>query len=303
MNPFTMQRLTLFACSALFALGLSAQKQNKTKDGYALSWDKEITAITDTIRSDSMKVVATQVPVYEVRPSQLASLLKTVLPGASLKESRGLYRALAVSYPDVSAAPVDLVATMKEDKKAGVTRMALGFLQGGAPLPGDAAQQQAAVRDLAVKLNKAVVQQQVTKWEQELTKAAKSAESARASQDKAHKKASDASADVQKTSEKKSKVQREIANNQADIARLEQRWQASQEAKDLQKLTKMRSTLAKNEQKLAGLMNDESKAQKTLNKRQDAVPNAAKERNASEDRQQEIQRTVDALKRKLENIR
>ena len=115
-------------------------------------------------------------------------------------------------------------------------------------------------------------------------------------------KASDASANLQKTTAKKSKVQTDIANNQADISRLELRWQTSQDAKDLKKLTKMRSTLAKNEKKLADLMADESKQQKTLNKRQDSVPDAAKDRLKTEDAQQETQRTVDALKRKLDAI-
>ncbi|HEY0977198.1 MAG TPA: hypothetical protein VGE21_06985 [Flavobacteriales bacterium] len=73
-----MSRILLLSLSAAFAL--SAFAQNKTKEGYSLSWDRTITTGTDSIAYGSIQVPATTVPVYEARPSDLSGLLKTALP-------------------------------------------------------------------------------------------------------------------------------------------------------------------------------------------------------------------------------
>lgn len=295
-----MCRTLLLSLSAAFAL--SAFAQNKTKEGYSLSWDRTITTGTDSIAYGSIQVPATTVPVYEARPSDLSGLLKTALPMATFKEAGEVMTANTVTLPNITG-PVDLVATTKEDKKGGFTTLAFGMMQNGVPLAVDQSTQQNVVRDLGVKLNKAVVQKQLDTWQGKLEKAGKQQAGAEADKDKANAKVSKANAELEKTVAKRSSLQREIANNQADIARQDVRWQTSQNPKDLKKLTKLREQLAKNEKKLADTMADETKQTKTANKRQDELPGAMKDHDKVAEGKAEVQRTVDALKAKLDNIR
>lgn len=296
-----MQRTTLLTLAAL--IGLSAIAQNRTKYGYALTWDKEITTGTDSIPNGVMKVPATTFPVYEAEPKDVASLLKTVIPGASFKSKGDVYTALGASVPAVSASPLDLLATFTQNKKGGFTTVALGMLQNGAPLQGDAGFQQALVRNIGVQLNKAVVQRQLDKWTKNSGKAAKEVDSAKKDKDKAAAKVKDAEKSLEKNAASKAKLEKEIANNKADVIRQEERWKVSQDAKSLDKLTKLRGKQLKNETKLSDLLGDQAKMQKSLEQRQRAQPDAEKDQDKSEDAQKEVQRTVDALKQKLESIK
>ncbi|MFT3884128.1 MAG: hypothetical protein QM724_01485 [Flavobacteriales bacterium] len=292
-----MQRFSLLALSLM--LGLGAFAQSKTKEGYALNWNKEIDRDRGYGADRSAEVGGTQVPIYEARPSDVATLLRTVIPGASFKENKGVQTATGVSLPALSAAPLDVLATMSEDKKAGLTRLTMGFTQNGTALPAN----EAVVRDLAVKLNKAVVQQQVDVWQGKLDKAAKQQQSAQASQEKATEKVNKANSALEKTISRRGELQREISNIQADITRQDTRWQTSQNPKDLKKLTKLREKLAKTEKKLADTMTDETKQTKTANKRQEDMPGVAKDQQRTTESKEEVQRTVDALKQKLDSIR
>jgi hypothetical protein len=284
-------------------LSFGVQAQNKTKDGFLMSWDKEVVTGNDSIPGGSLKVPAFTVPVYEARPSDVMDHLKTVLPMATFKESAGILSANAVNLPEVATGPVDILARVTENKKGGYTTLALAMLQNGVPVVGDASVQRSTVRDIGVKLNKAVVQEQLATWENKLTKAGERHEDAKADREKAQGKVVDANADLEKAVSKRGTLQKDIANIQADITRQEVRWQTSQNPKDLKKLTKLREKLSKSEKKLADAMADESKTQKSVNKRQEAVPDAMKDNEKLAQDKESVQRTVDALKRKLDNIR
>lgn len=295
-----MQRSVLLAIAAAFALGLSAQ--NKTKDGHALSWSNDVHTGNDTITSGLVKVPATTVPVYEARPKELITLLKSALPMAAFKEEANLLTANAVNLPSVDG-PVDILAKATEDKKGGFTSVAISFLQNGNPFGTENSVANGLAREIGVKLNKAVVQQQLAPWEDKLAKAGKQHESAAADKAKVQEKADKASADLQKTVSKREDLKKDIANLQNDIARQDAKWQTSQDAKDLKKLTKLREKLAKSEKSLASTLVNESKQQKANEKRQDAIPNAVKDESKRSESLDEVKQTVDALRKKLEDIK
>ncbi len=295
-----MQRIVSLSLSVVITL--SAFAQNKTKEGYSLSWDKEIVTGHDTILSGAVKVPAATVPVYEARTNEVADLLKKALPMASFKESGGVYTANAVNLSTTMPA-VDVLATAKDDKKGGFTSMAFAFLQNGVPVSGDAGVLASTARELGVKMNKAVAQKQLDVWQGKLDKAVKEQQSVQADKEKATEKVNKANDDLGKTVKKRGDLQREISNTQADITRQETRWATSQDPKDLKKLTKLKEKQTKSEKKLADAMAQEAKQTKTANKRQDELPDAHKDHEKVTESKEEVQRTVDALRQKLDSIR
>lgn len=298
----TIQRTLSLICAAA-ALSASLHAQDKLKDGTSLTWDQTVGVGQDQLMNDTVMVPARTVPVYEASDSQVEKLLEQVIPGSSFKKQGKLLRASDVMMPSASASPVQLLASIDRDKKANMSTLKLAFLQGGAPLVANDASLNEAVRDLGVKLNKAVVQEQIDDWKKQLDKAGNKAESATKASDKTQGRLNKSQAKVAKASKKKGQLQSEHAILQKEIDLQNAKWMLSQSPKDLKKLTKAREKITKNESKMADAMEDEADAQKDLAKYTDALPDAQKTEEAKAATQAEIQRTVDALQRKKENIR
>ncbi len=298
-----MKTRSIFAAIAVsMALPLSLCAQNALKDGTSLAWDKEITVTPDSIGNNGVAVPAFTVPVYESNASQVTSLLKTVIPGASFKKQGDLLKAAGASFGNTGI-PMDLLARVVQDKKAGMSKLSLAFLQPGTGNVVENPALQAAVREAGVGLNKGVVQAQVDEWRKKLDKAGSKTAGATKDQDKVQGKLNKAQAQLQKTAKEKSKLQNEHAILQKEIDLENQKWTLSQNPKDLKRLTKARTKITKNESKMAKVMDTEASAQKDLSKSTESLPDAQKAKEQKVSAQAEVQRTVDALQRKLESIR
>ena len=293
---------TLPALVFVLASSATLQAQTALKDGTSLQWDKQINVGADSLRNDSVTVPAFSVPVYEAGASQVADLLKKAIPGASFKKQGDLLKAAGASFASTGS-PMDVLAKVVQDKKAGVSNLSLAFLQPGTSNPVQSTAMQAAVRELGVGLNKSVVQAQVDEWKKKLGKADSKTASATKDQDKAQGKLNKAQAQLEKTAKEKSKLQNEHAILQKEIDLENQKWTLSQDPKDLKRLTKARAKIQKNEAKMAKEMDTEAKTQKDLTKSSESLPEAQKAKEAKAAAQAEVQRTVDALQRKLESIR
>ncbi len=290
------------AIALVLAGSTALRAQTALKDGTLLQWDKQINVGADSLRNDSVNVPALNVPVYEASASQVVDLLKKAIPGAAFKKQGDVLKAAGASFA-ATGSPMDVLAKVVQDKKAGVSNLSLAFLQPGTSNPVQSTALQAAVRELGVGLNKSVVQAQVDEWKKKLGKADSKTESATKDQDKAQGKLNKAQAQLEKTAKEKSKLQNEHAILQKEIDLENQKWTLSQDPKDLKRLTKARAKIQKNEAKMAKVMDTEAKTQKDLTKSSESLPEAQKAKEAKAAAQAEVQRTVDALQRKLESIR
>ncbi len=297
-----IQRTLSLLCAAA-ALSATLHAQDKLKDGTSLTWNKTIGVGQDSLMNDTVMVPARTVPIYEADDPQVAKLLEKVIPGSSFKKQGKLLSASDVVFPSASDSPVQLLASIERNKKENLSLLKLAFLQAGAPLVGNDAKLNEALRDLGVKLNKAVVQEQIDDWNKQLDKAGSKAESATKASDKTQGKLNKSQSKVAKASKERSKLQGDHAVLQKEIDLLNQKWTLSQDPKDLKKLTKARGKITKNESKMAKAMKAEADAQKDVSKYTEALPDAQKTEQAKAATQAEVQRTVDALQRKMENIR
>lgn len=296
-------RRSLLVLPFALALAMGSTAQNTLKDGTTLVWDKVIAVGADSLRNDSVNVPAFSVPVHEASAKQVSALLKTVLPGASFRKQGRLMKATGVTFAAAGSAPVDVLARVTQNKKQRLSTLSLAFLNSGTSTPVGNPALSPAVRDLGVQLNKAVVQQQVDAWTKKLGKAHGKTESAAKSRDKARKKLNKAQSQVEKNAKERSKLQNERAIMQREIDLYNEKWMLGQDPKDLKKLTKARSRITKNEARMAKLMANEAKAQRELSKTSSNLPDVQQEQDAKAAARNEVQRTVDALQRKLENIR
>lgn len=298
----TIQRTLILLCTAA-VLSATLHAQDKLKDGTSLTWDKTIGVGQDSLLNDTVMVPARTVPVYEADESQVAKVLGKAIPGASFKKQGKLLSASDVSLPSASTSPVQLLASIERNRKENLSTLKLAFLQDGKALTANDAQLNAAVREIGVNLNKAVVQDQLDGWTKQLDKAGSKAESASKASDKTQGKLNKSQSKVAKASKERSKLQGEHAVLQKEIDLQNQKWTLSQDPKDLKKLTKARAKITKNESNMAKAMKTESDAQKEVSKYTSALPDAQKTEQAKAATQAEVQRTVDALQRKMESIR
>ena len=292
-----------FLVPMVLAFTTATFAQNTLKDGTSLVWDKQINVVKETLVTDSATLPAYTVAVYEVKASQVPGLLKTEMQGATFKKQGKMLKAAGASVSSASASPVDILGKVTENKKQKFSTLTLAFVSPGTTTPLENPDIEAAMRDLSVRMNRAVVQEQLNTWTKKLGKADSKAQSAGKTQDKAQSKLNKAQSQLEKTSREKSKLHNEHLVMQKEIDLYNQKWTLSQDAKDFKKLTKARSKITKNEGKMAKVMKTEAKAQKELSKTSSNLPDAQKAKDEKTAVQSDVQRTVDSLQRKLENIR
>ena len=297
-----MMRTSLLLSSALL-LNLATQAQT-TKEGHALLWSNTLTVVPDSLVNGKFKLPAYTITVFESDASTVLDLWKNEYKAISqtITGSKPT-KAVGAMQSAVSTSPLLILANSNADKKAGIGKLTVAFAKNDS-VPAE--EQQAAERvmmDLAVKYNKAVVQEQITAKEKSLEKATGKAESAQASAAKLDKKSEKANSELKKIKAKQGKVQGNNAKLSGEIAGLEKKFQLTNNPKDLAKLAKVRQKLTKGEAELAKLLSSEAKAQGNVNKIESAKPDAAKTEADRTQTREEILKEVEQLKRKLNDIR
>lgn len=302
MLPSTRFRATILALSFAFVPSSHAQ-QGATKEGFALTWDQTITVTADSLINGRHHFPAWTITVFESDAGTLLDLWKDDMKatGASVTGSKPM-KALGAHIPEVvdGAAVLALGST---EKKAKLARLTLAFgANDSTPTKGNTGQE-AYVRSLAVKYNRAVVQTQIATYEKMLGKASAKLTGTQEDVAKNRKNITKASSKLEKLKSKRSKVESEMARQQGDITGLEKKFGLTNDPNDLEKLTKARGKLVKSESSLAGLMSQEADVQGDLAKYQGQLEENSTEAQDRTITQEEVQRTVDALKRKMDGIR
>lgn len=275
-----------------------------TKEGYALSWAHTLTVVPDTLVNGTFKLPAHTITIFESDASTALDLWKADFKTMSTEVSGSKpMKAIGAVQPTIAEGPIMVLAQSTTDKKAGSARLTLAFAKNDSVAVD---QQQAAsnmAQQLAVKYNKAVVQAQLATKEKSLEKATDKLSDAQGDASKLEKKSGKINSDLKKTKSKQSKIQANNAKLSGEIAGLEKKFQMTNNAKDLEKLSKLRSKLVKGEADLAKQMRTETKAQDNLNKVEGDKPDAVMEQQEKAQTKEQVQQEIEALKRKLDNIR
>lgn len=297
----TMSRTALLIASLIT---LQASAQERTKDGVALRWNHSIEVKEERMTSGAHTLPAHHITVYESDANTVMEMFKAEMKTSSqgITGSKPV-QVTGAMVPSLSDQPLLLMAQSNTDKKAGTGVLTVAVaVNDSTPFEGGIAVQN-WLRDLSVKFNKAVVQAQIDARTKLLDKAEDKYSSAQADQAKLEKRMAKANSDHEKAKSRTSKLQRDKAKLQGDVHGLESKFALSNDPKDLQRLTKARQRLAKQETAIAKAMQNETKALGAVNKLRDSAPKAASTVQGRAESKEEIQRIIAELKRKQDNIR
>ncbi|MBK7945906.1 MAG: hypothetical protein IPJ85_11630 [Flavobacteriales bacterium] len=296
-----MKKITLIISAALAASMLSAQS-GKTREGYALQWDKTIAVVPDSLQIGTFKLPAWTIAVHEAEASDVMGWWIADMQAMSTAVAKSKpAKALGLRLAQVPNAAMAAAATNLE-KKANLVKLTMAFAVNDSTTTPSNDGQEAYMRALAVKYNRSTVQVQIADYEKQLAKAGDKLADTKGDVAKSQSRITKSNSQMEKIKAKRGKVQRDNAKVSGDISGLEKKFALSNDPKDLQKLTKARQKLAKGESSLAKLMQDEAKVQGDIAKEQGRLESSA---GKAEDRgatKEEVQGTLDALRRKHDSI-
>ena len=304
-KPFQMTTTirTILGIAALISATSTLHAQDATKEGYALTWTNSIGAVPDTLMNGNYKLAAYRITIFESDGGDALDLWKTEMKTQSKDVSGSKpMKAMGAMVPSVSTTPIMVVAEGSSDKKAeqGILKIAYAVNDSVALPHSEPARQYAY--DMAVKLNKAVVQQQLDSYSKTLDKSSGKLESAQNDVMKNDKNLSKANKALAKATEAISKYQANNADYSGRISGLERKFATTNDPKDLKDLTKMRQKLASSENKMAGELKSQAKAEEALSKYQGNAPDEAKAAAEREATNQANEGIINALKAKQNMI-
>ena len=298
----TIHSATLIA--SLAACSIAFGQSGKSKEGYALSWERPITVVPDSLANGKHRLPAWSIAVFEAGESTVLDLWRTEMKAISQGVSGNKpAKATSARIPGLGEIGVLTMAVADADKKADMTRLTVAFAANDSLPLATADGQEAYMRSLAVKFNKAVVQEQVATYEKMLGKASGKLSDTQKDVAKERSAITKAQNRLESIKSKRSRIEKDNAGITGDIAGLEKKFALSNDPKHLKKLTKARTKLAKGESAVAKLMEQEASVQGDLAKHQGRLENQAGKQEERGETKEELQRLLDALKRKQDAIR
>lgn len=289
--------------SAVIILSTAVHAQKFTKDGTALTWEQQLTVVSGTVTVNRVAHPAHTITVFETDANTVLDLWRTEFTPISSAVGIKPPKATGVRIDKLSSEPMTVFGQSSTDKKAKLARLSLAFMVNDTTPLADAGEQEGYMRELAVALNRAVVQKQLDRYQQELDKTSTKLGSTQQDAAKTQRNLTKANSDLEKVKTKRSKLQRDNARTHGDVTTLERKFALSNDPKDLQKLTKARQKVAKSESDQAKLMQQEAKIQGNINKYQGTLEGHQQKAEGQNESKEELTRIISELKRKQDSIR
>lgn len=284
-------------------LATASQAQDKTESGYLLNWTNRIKVERDTLVNGRYKLPAYTFAVFE------SDAGIAVGEWVAAYESKGgkvtgsnPYKGTGVAVDGISG-PVTVMTTVVRNKKDGTAQVEVALAANDSTPAVDWEKGEKAVYDLAVRMNKGVVQKQVDEQQKLVDDLTKDLAGAQKDEAKANSKSADAAADLEKAKKEKAKLADKQAKLQSDQVKQQERYGRTNDPKDLKKLTSIQQDLAKVQKDMSKQLKKEADAQKTTNQKQDDIPDAQKEQQELQVKKDKAVSELEALKRKKEAVK
>ncbi len=289
-----------FLISALNILPALGQT---TKDGTRLQWDQRIVVTEGSMAYNARTIPAHTITIFETDGGNAIDLWHLEMTPISTAIDTKPTRATGARLAQISAEPLTVLAEATTDKKANLAKLTLAFLSNDSALQQNKEKEEKYMRELALRLNKAVVQGQIDRYQKDLDKAGDKLGGAQKDKAKAENNLAKANRELEKLKSRRAKIQGENAKLQGNIAGFEKKFALTNDPKDLKRLTKTRTSLAKNETGLAKIMEREAKVQGSMNKHQGTLEKHSDKASGHQESREDLQRIISELKRKQDNIR
>ncbi len=304
MHPTTIVR-TLVVTGLLCAVSLPFEVlAQKGRNGPELSWNKEITILPNTIQFKDSTFQAFSFTVFETDAKTLLEMWRNDYSSKSVEIEKGEPMvANGAMIERLSNGPITVLARTAGDKKAGTATMTIAFKPSTNGTIAALDVQEAQVREMAVRYNRAVVEEQIKREEKVLEKSKGQLSKSVSKDDKLNKNILKTNASLNKVQASRMKEQTKNARLQGQLVGAEHAYTISKDVKDLKKLTKARDKLSAGETKVAKLMEKEARIQSTATKYSGNIPDSNRDKEGHSTEVAAHETTLEALRTKLNNIR
>lgn len=292
--------LLFLLLSFSMALPRQASGQDRTVD---TSWTHEISVGSEPLMVDTLALTAANVPVYDAIARQLPELLQQAWPEATFKRGANGYKAIGLVVPALSPQPLDVHVQSREQPESGMLVVAIGLMNKVVPLDPASAEVKAFVHELGVRLNKAVVQAQIEGWRRELGEADRKLENTSKVEQRTQEQLSDASEKLERNRTQIAETQKAEGEARTEVQRFEQRWSAKSDAADLKGLSKANAHLAKEQERLADLLDEQEGLTERQLSRSEELPQATQKATEVVDQRASIMQIIAGLEHKRDSIR
>ena len=286
----------------LWPLLAAPTQAQEAYDGIRLTWTGTVEPVKDSLLLTAARYPALSIVVYERNARQSLRLLGDELRTRSARLSGARpARARGLTLEGTTLGAVDLMVVAEQDRH-GDASLTFAFTKDELPVDHGDAALVAAVRDLAVRLNRAVVKEQQEELRRRHGRMESREESARKQEAKLLKQQTKANKDLQRIKQRQGRQQRTNANMQRDAARFDARFNATGNPRFLQRATRQRRQLAQGERRMGRLLRDESRKQgdlvkieRDLNKSREEQQFSGVAKRGKEDALQLLQRKLEAI--------
>lgn len=299
-----MRRQLLIAAIGFVLSAPTTIAQEKGEAGFALAWTHELREEPATLANGRFTLKGWSFTAYECNASDAMKHWKRHMEtlGGAVKGNDPTRSTGAVIGG--LATPVPLVLAMAaKDKEAGGIRVTVAFALNDSVNAPDDPGMAAVLRTMAVKVNRAVVEDQVAEQEKRVRKVTGELAAAQKEEAKASERSQDAGEDLRKVNSKQAKLTERRADLQKELGRLQAKYQKKQDPALLEDIAKTQQRLADVDKDMAKLQKEESDAQKDVNKHQGRIPDAQEHQQKHEAQKERAISELEALKRKLEAVR
>jgi hypothetical protein len=281
------------------SLTFSASAQHTSPEGFRLSWDNTITVERDSLRVGGAKLPAWSITVHETSAKDALDLWRIdVTPQATRIGGSRPMVATGVKLGDGFPEAVEVRAMSRHDRLSGDATLTLAFTS----LWHDE-RLEALMRELSVRLNRALVQEQIDAIARSKSDAHRGLEKEERNEAKLAKRLTKAQRDLERTMRKQSRTQSSIAKQQRDLTRQERSVVGAVSPRQLKRLTRARRNLTSNQRQLSRQMRDASRTQRQINKLTRDIQNSQAAQQAIRSGKDLKSYSLEALARKKESIR
>ena len=261
--------------------GLFAQEINlAANEAVPKLWEEKLYVDTGFVSFNGVLNYAYTISVFELdKTGFLANLWKKEIKekGGKIKTSKGVASADKVSFPEIHAEYLDVLAMFEVDKDNDIVKMSVAFMKNKEAI-GPESDQEAHLKamkvmyDLAVRMNRAVVNEQVVGQEKELAKLEKDLENLKKENKKLHESIEKNKKNLTKAGKDQNNVENDLKKSRKELTDYEKELGASANDKQLKELSKMRNNLERMEKKIGNLINDQKKYENTIRDAKKAIP-------------------------------
>ena len=297
-----MRKIQWMMLLAMWAFALPEAQAQDSYEGIRLGWAGTVEPVKDSLLLTASRHPALTINVYESNARHALRLLGADLRtrGVRLSGNRPA-RARGLTMEGTGHGAMDLMVVAEQDRH-GDASLTLAFQRDERSVDHEDPALRAAVREIAVRLNRALVNEQIEDLRKRQGRVESREESARKTETRLLKQQTKANKDLQRIKQRQSQQQRNNANMQRDAARFDARFNRTGNPRFLQRATRQRRQLAQGERRMGRLMRDESRKQSDLVKiERDLVKSREDQRSqgltmrSKEDALQLLQRKLEAI--------